>query len=91
MRSVPRKARMMTAMTTPGMTFFPSKPGIRHRHTRALNIIGMVREFETLYHDMPGYFIGQCVLTVELIFLFFYALERRHIVVKNPGEWIVGL
>ena len=35
------------------------------------NIIGMVREFETLYQDMPGYFIGQCVLPVELIFLFF--------------------
>ena len=35
------------------------------------NIIGMVREFETLYQDMPRYFIGQCVLPVELIFLFF--------------------
>ena len=44
----------------------PSKPGIWHRQTRALNIIGMVREFETLYHDMPGYFIGQCVLPVEV-------------------------
>ena len=33
-------------------------------------MIGIVREFETPYHDIPGHFIGQCVLPVELIFLF---------------------
>ena len=34
-------------------------------------MIGIVREFETPYHDIPGHFIGQCVLPVESIFLFF--------------------
>ena len=40
-----------------------------------MNIIGIVREFETPYHDMPGHFIGQCVLPVESIFLFFAVMQ----------------